>query len=260
MAVFEQFHLVPDITNGISANTIRMKAMVGVFGPAITSEAEALARDNAELTELEVATSAVHSAVSSILLREFPDATERRGIDHALEEFDDGYGMRGGFPTPRSWRYDGRDYWQVKADAVTQGRVHHREAMANSRYTVTLGQVVGTLLPYMDAVDEQTKTMFDANFPHSLERAFGNVWTMLLKQDSHVEHFSGVMDYIFLAADNGRSRAIPEVKEHDCFNLNFVMTEADVRRIISEPITRAFDTNMTTNGTLKTGSLLPSTA
>jgi len=262
MADFEQFQLAPEGIKYASDANVRTIAMVAMFGPAILGDAQGLvreaARHNVEITPLDASIAAVHSAVSSILLREFPQATERRGIDHALEEFDDGYGMRGGFPTPTSWTYDGRDYYRVRADAIAEGRAHHREAMVNSRYTVTLGQVVGTLLPYMDAVDEQTKTMFEEKFPNYLERAFGNVWNMLHEQTSHVEHFDGIMEYIHLAADHGRSRTVPDLKGGDSYKLNFVMTEADVQRIFSEPIARAFHANMTENGNLKSESLLPS--
>lgn len=253
MADFEHFYLEREPLSGISAKTIRTMAMVTMFGPAITSEAQTLRRDKPEMTELEITASAVHSAVSSILLRRFPQATERRGIDHALDEFDDGYGMRDGFPVPNV--YSGKTYYQHRADTIHAAWKVHRQNMVDSRYTVTLGQAVGTLLPYIDAVDEQTKTMFTANFPNYLTRAFGNVWSMLLEQDTHWEHFSGVMDYIHLASDYGRSRTIPEASEGDCFNLNYVMTEADVRRVISEPIARAFVANMKENGTLKNGSL-----
>lgn len=251
MKNLEQFQLSTEDPRFGSEENARKIAAVALFGPAIASEVDGLLREEGELNEREATVNAVHSAVSSLLIREFPDTLERRGLDHALEEFDDGYGMRGGFPTPTSWNYDGRGYYQVMADAVAEGRARHREAMVNSRYTVTLGQAMGTILPFIDAFDDKTKEMFTENFPHYLERAFGNIWGALLDQDSHVEHFSGIMDYIHCAHEHGRARTVPEAVEHDCFNLNFVMTEADVRRMISKPIADAFDNNMTRNGTLR---------
>lgn len=251
MTSLEQFQLSTEDPRFGSEKNARAIATVALFGPAITGEVGTYLREEVELNEQEATVAAVHSAVSSLLIREFPDALERRGLGHALEEFDDGYGMRDGFPTPTSWMYDGRSYYKVKADAIAEGRARHREAMVNSKYTVTLGQAMGTMLPFIDAFDDKTKEIFTENFPHYLKRAFGNIWDTLVKQDSHVEHFSGIMSYIHYAHEHGRPRAVPEPDEHDCFNLNFVMTEADVRRMISEPIANAFSTNMTENGCLK---------
>ena len=229
---------------------MRNIAMVAIFGPAIAGEANALTREEA-LPELDATIEAVHSALSSILLREFPQASERHGLENAIKEFDDGYGMRGGFPTPTSWTYDGRDSYQVKSDAIRDGRAKHRGDMADSRYTVTLGQAVKTFLPYMDTFDEQTKKIFKEVFPHSLSRAFQGVWHALLEQDTHVEHFSGIMDYLFIGPEYGNPREVPEIGDSDCYNLGFIMTEADVRRMFAEPIARAFQQNITENGEIK---------
>lgn len=251
MTDLEHFKLSPEDPK--FTENQRNIAMVAIFGPAIAGEAaiQSDENNNGEKAPVE----AVHSAISSILMREFPEAVEKRGLDKAIEEFGDGYGMRGGFPTPTSWTYDGRDYYQVKADAIAEGRANHRKAMLESRYTVTLGQAVRTLMPYMEAFDSKTEQMFHEKFPHFLSRAFQGVWHMLLEQDTHVEHFSGVMDWQYQGL-NKPYRELPEPgsdRYSDYLNQNFVMTEADVRRIFSEPIAKAFQNNIDENGNLKPG-------
>lgn len=249
MTQFERFSLSHEDSRFTSLDNGRNIAMVAIFGPAIAGEANALSMEQ-DVSELDAMVGAVHSALSSTLLREFPDATQRNGLEHALKEFDDGFGMRGGFPTPTSW-HDGRDSLQVKIDAIREGRAKHREAMAKSRYTVTLGQAVETFLPYMDTFDKQTEEMFREVFPHFLSQAFQSVWGSLLDQDTHVQHFSGLMDYLFMATEYGNPREVPEIDEHGYLNLGFVMTEADVRRMFAEPIARAFHKNTTENGEVK---------
>lgn len=227
-------------------------AMVAIFGPAITGEVTM--RNEGDAEDEQAPIEAVHSAISSILMRKFPESVEKRGLEKAIKEFDNGYGMRGGFPAPTSWIYDGRDPSQVKADAIAEGQAAHREAMAHSRYTITLGQVVRALMPYIEAFDSTTKEMFDREFPYSLSRAFQSVWRMLGKQDTHVEHFSDIMDWQYQGPDEPYLELPEPGEDHisDYLNQNFVMTEADVRRIFSEPIANAFQDNITTNGKLKT--------
>lgn len=249
MTNLEQFNLSPEDPKFTESQ--RNIAMVAIFGPAIAGEAIAQREGGREDDHTPI--DAVHSAISSILMREFPKAVDKQGLEKAIEEFDNGYGMQGGFPTPTSWTYDGRDYYQVMHDAVAEGRAHHRDSMLKSRYTVTLGQTVRALLPYIEGFDNRTEQMLDARFPHSLSRAFQGVWHMLLEQDTHVEHFSRIMDRLYQGLDEPYGE-LPEPGEDsysDYLNQGYVMTEADVRRIFSEPIANAYQKNISKNGILK---------
>lgn len=273
---------------GGSSNKRRI-AMTAMFGPAITGAATSLAetmtlrvtteptryapsnehneKDRATI-EHEATTEAVHSAVSALLMRQFPESIERRGLDHALEEWDDGYGMQDSFPRAGVYRSLAGQFKTLDQHLREERQAHlrqHREAMVASRYTVTLGQALETLLPHMDALDITAQEMFKARDYESIDRSYGQVWGMLVDQDSHWEHFSGIMSRMHYTTQREKGESnlhqLPDDVYDDeggfrggyddIYNLNFVMTEADVRRIFSEPIARAFHENTTRNGKLK---------
>lgn len=272
-----------DKSDGGGSSDKRRIAMTAMFGPAITSDATARAaamtldetskeeqgdRRGRKAIEHEATTEAVHSAVSTLLMRQFPESIERRGLDHALEEWDDGYGMQDSFPRAGVYLSPAGQFKTLDQHLREERQAHlrqHREAMVASRYTVTLGQALETLLPHMDALDITAQEMFKARDYESIDRSYGQVWRMLVDQDSHWEHFSGIMSRMHYTTQREKGESnlhqLPnDVYDDegsfrggydDIYNLNFVMTEADVRRIFSEPIARAFHENTTRNGKLK---------
>lgn len=272
-----------DKSDVAGASNKRRIAMTAMFGPAITSDATARAaamtldetgkeeqgdRRDKEAIEHEATTEAVHSAVSALLMRQFPESIERRGLDHALEEWDDGYGMQDSFPRAGVYLSPAGQFKTLDQHLREERQAHlrqHREAMVASRYTVTLGQALETLLPHMDALDITAQEMFKARDYGSIDRSYGQVWGMLVDQDSHWEHFSGIMSRMQYTPQREKGESnlhqLPDDVYNDkggfkdgyddIYNLNFVMTEADVRRIFSEPIARAFHENTTRNGKLK---------
>lgn len=218
--------------------------MVAIFGPAITGEADMRCEEEGIAAE-QALSGAIHSAISAILMREFPEATEKRGLDEAVADFEGGYGMRYGYPS----RYD----YENKDDAVTRGRADHLAEMRRSSYTVTLGQAARALLPYMEAFDNVSTEIFDKKFPHFLSRAFQGVWHELLEQDMPWERFSDAMTWQYLGLNKPYAE-LPEPDKglrRDLLNQRFVMTEADVRRIYSGPIAKAFQENIGGHGELK---------
>lgn len=276
-----------DTTSNISDVEKRFMAMVAIFGPSIASAAVRNQYDQLygpkqpdapnytrgkedypeDMEAHEALTNAVHDALSAIILREHPEAAERAGLMHALEEFDNEDGMRDGFPLPAIYHI-GRgspSYEEQQAAMLRDQLSQHRQGMADSRYTVPFGDALRAAIPYVDAADLETYQIFKEVFPHSRDRAFGEIWSMLLKQDSHVERFSWIMGHMHETGDTRKEPKVHTMPEKPAdrtdyselgnpdriYKLNYIMTEADVRRIFSEPIARAFSENFEKNGELK---------
>lgn len=246
---FEYVESIQDL-EAEAAAARRKLALRAIFGPSVATAA------NSERSTIENGPSidAVHEAISSVLVREHPDSVQKNGLKDAIKNYDNGFGMQVFEPAPVDFnpnipRHEARRQWRVEQ------KKNYRNEMLDSRYTVTLGQAINTLLPHIDDIDKRASDVFTVKTKNQFsERAFDNIWGELAKQDSYSETFSGVMRVLNYHESLGVPRNVPNAGSMNFCNLNFMMTEADVKKVFSKPIAQMLESNLN-NTTVDTDRL-----
>lgn len=176
---------------------------------------------------------AIHGTISNILTHEFPASFRREGLYEIITEFKKGEGLP-------YLRWDKREYGERGTKDYGTQHEERLKGLMTSAYTISFGDAIKTLAPYLRQVDAAMSEQPNDNSNTRASSTFDHVRGELLKRSTIKSSMWDVMDCF---DEDGTITAEGEALAAEYpadYPFEDMLAEDDIRRIFSEPITRAY--------------------